>query len=78
MVNLIQRNEDQLQQQLEMFWKTDYGNSPVNDKKSMSIEYSQELKIMETTAIKVEGHHQIAVLLIFRIIVQWQQHVCIC
>ena len=61
MVNLIQRNEDQLQQQLDMFWKTDYGNSLVNDKKSMSIEDSQALKIIETTAIKVEGH-QIVVL----------------
>ena len=76
-MNLIQRNEDQVQQQLEI-WKTDYGDSLVNDKKSMSIEDSQALKIMETTANKVEGHYQIAVLLIFRIIVQWQQHVCIC
>ena len=59
-MNLIQRNEDQLQQQLEMFWKTDFGASLVDDKKSMSIEDSQALKIMETTAVKVEGHYQIA------------------
>ena len=60
MVNLIQRNEDQLQQQLEMFWKTDYGDSLVSNKKSMSIVHSQALKIVETTAIKVEEHYQIA------------------
>ena len=59
-MNLIQRNEDQLQQQLEMFWKTDFGASLVDDKKSMSIEDSQALKIMETTAVKVEEHYQIA------------------
>ena len=59
-MNLIQRNEDQLQQQLEKFWKTDFGDSLVDDKKSMSIEDSQALKIMETTAVKVEGHSQIA------------------
>ena len=33
MVNLIQRYEYQLQQQLEMFWKTDFGDSLVDDKK---------------------------------------------
>ena len=60
MVYLIQRNEYQLQQQLEMFWKTDFGDSLVDDKKSMLIEDSQALKIMETTAVKVERHYQIA------------------
>ena len=59
-MNLIQHNEDQLQQQLEIFWKTDFGDSLVNNKKSMSIEDSQALTTMETTAVKVEGHYQIA------------------
>lgn len=60
MGNLIQRNKDQLQWQLEMFWEIDFGYSLVNDETSMSIEDSQALQIVETTAIKVEGHYQIA------------------
>ena len=59
-VNFISIKDDQLQQQLEMFWKTDISDSLADNKKSMSVEDQQALKIMKETAIQIDGHYQIA------------------
>ena len=45
-MNLIQCNKDQLQQQVEMFWKTDFGDSLVNNKKSMSIDEEKAASVI--------------------------------
>ena len=60
MVNLVQGNDDYIQHQLEMFWKTDFGDSLVDKKKSISVEDSQALKTMERTATKVKVHYHVA------------------
>ena len=59
-VNFIRIEDDQLQLQLEMFWKTDFSDSLVDNKKSMFMEDQQALKLMEETAVKIDGHYQVA------------------
>ena len=59
-VNFIRIEDDQLQLQLEMFWKTDFSDSLVDNKKSMFVEDQQALKLMEETAVKIDGHYQVA------------------
>ncbi|XP_028410841.1 uncharacterized protein LOC114533508 [Dendronephthya gigantea] len=55
-----QRQNDDLNRQLESLWKTDFAGSLVDNKACNSIEDRKALKIMETTLTMVHGHFQVA------------------
>ena len=53
------RNEE-LNQQLERLWKTDFENSEVETRVCASLEDKRVLKVMERTLKMVDGHYQVA------------------
>ena len=53
------RNEE-LNQQLERLWKTDFENSEVETRVCASLEDKRALEVMERTLKEVDGHYQVA------------------
>jgi len=52
--------ENELNEQVEKFWKTDFGDPIFSTKESMSTEDKKALSIMEETIVLVKDHYQIA------------------
>ena len=48
-----------LRNQLEKFWKTDFGDSLSDSKATLSVEDKRALEVLETSAKKVGGHYQL-------------------
>ena len=52
--------DENLRQQLERLWKTDFENTEVDSKVCTSVEDKRALEFMEGTQQKVNGHFQVA------------------
>jgi len=59
-VNFV-RNDVELHQKLEKFWKLDFGEELTNDVKGMSVEDRRAVSVMEETVSKVDGHYELAI-----------------
>lgn len=59
-VNFVRLEDQMLQQQVEKFWKTDFGDSIADPKSALSVEDRRALTMMEKSATLVDGHYQIA------------------
>ena len=51
---------EELNQQLERLWKTDFENSQVVTRVCASLEDKRALEVMERTLKVVDGHYQVA------------------
>ena len=52
--------DEELRQQLERLWKTDFENTEVETKVCASVEDKRALEIMEGSLQQVNGHFQVA------------------
>ena len=56
----LRAQNEELNQQLERLWKTDFENSEVETRVSASVEDKRALEVMERTLKMVDGHYQVA------------------
>ena len=56
----LHAQNEELNQQLERLWKTDFENSEVETRVSASVEDKRALEVMERTLKMVDGHYQVA------------------
>jgi len=59
-VNFV-RNDAELHQKLEKFWKLDFGEELASDAIDMSVEDRRAVSVMQETTSKVDGHYQLAI-----------------
>jgi len=59
-VNFV-RNDAELRQKLEKFWKLDFGEELASDAKGMSVEDRRAVSVMQDTISKVDGHYELAI-----------------
>ena len=55
-----QARDEELSQQLDRMWKTDFENSEVETRVCTSLEDKRALEVMERTLKTVDGHYQVA------------------
>ena len=58
-VNTKKEEEDNLQNQLERMWRTDFNDRDITLNKTMSIEDNKALKIMQNSVKSIDGHYQL-------------------
>ncbi|XP_072163250.1 uncharacterized protein [Diadema setosum] len=58
--NFTRLEDDSLEQQLKQFWRVDFGGYLNQDNVRDSVEDLRALKVMEESAVLVDGHYQVA------------------